>query len=122
MIHGGKMSLRILVADDHKLFRQGLISLMKAHEESVEVVGEAATGSDTVRLTEQLRPDVVLMDIFMPDGDGLEATREITARFPETPVVMLTSSEDDEHLFDAVRLGASGCRRAVQSAEGRHAW
>jgi DNA-binding NarL/FixJ family response regulator len=102
------MTIRILVADDHKLFRQGLISLMLTHDDLVEVVGEAATGNEAVQMAAQLQPDVVLMDIYMPDGDGLQATREICSRFPKIAVVMLTSSEADEHLYEAVRLGASG--------------
>lgn len=102
------MKIRVLVADDHKLFRQGLISLMTTHEDMVEVVGEAASGDEVIRLTDELRPDVVLMDIYMPNGDGLQATNEIKTRFPKTAVVMLTSSEKDEHLYEAVRLGASG--------------
>ena len=102
------MTIRILVADDHKLFRQGLISLMLTHDDLVEVVGEAATGNEAVQMAARLQPDVVLMDIYMPDGDGLQATREICSRFPKIAVVMLTSSEADEHLYEAVRLGASG--------------
>ena len=102
------MTIRVLIADDHTLFRQGLIGLMETREELVEVVGEASTGKETVRLVEDLRPDVVLMDIYMPDGDGLNATREIRTRFPDTRVVILTSSENDEHLYRAVQYGASG--------------
>lgn len=102
------MTIRVLIADDHTLFRQGLIGLMETREELVEVIGEAATGREAVQLVEQLRPDVVLMDIYMPDGNGLQATREIRARFPETKVVMLTSSENDEHLYQAVQHGAAG--------------
>jgi len=102
------MTIRVLVADDHKLFRQGLISLMRTHDDMVDVVGQAATGSEAVHMADVLRPDVVLMDIYMPDGDGLQATREIKTRFPKIAVVMLTSSESDKHLYEAVQLGASG--------------
>ena len=102
------MTIRVLVADDHKLFRQGLISLIRTRGDEVEVIGEAATGREAIRLAGQLRPDVVLMDIYMPQGDGLEATKEIRERFSDIAVVMLTSSEEDEHLYEAVRLGASG--------------
>lgn len=102
------MTIRVLVADDHKLFRQGLISLIRTRGDEVEVIGEAATGREAIRLAGQLRPDVVLMDIYMPQGDGLQATREILERFSDIAVVMLTSSEEDHHLYEAVRLGASG--------------
>ena len=102
------MTIKVLIADDHKLFRQGLISLMKTREDLVEVIGEAETGKDAVRLAEQLHPDVVLMDIYMPHGDGLKATKEIRERFPGIAVVILTASEKDEHLYEAVELGVSG--------------
>ncbi|MFN2273838.1 MAG: response regulator [Anaerolineales bacterium] len=100
--------IRVLIADDHKLFRQGLKSLMKTREDWVEVVAEASTGKEALELVEELRPDVVLMDIYMPEGDGLETTGQIRQRFPKTNVVMLTSSEEDEHLYQAVQLGAAG--------------
>ena len=102
------MTIKVLIADDHTLFRQGLIGLMETRDDLVEVVGEAATGRDVLRLVETLRPDVILMDIYMPDMDGLQATREVLARFPDTKVVMLTSSENDEHLFKAIHYGAAG--------------
>lgn len=102
------MKIKILVVDDHKLFRQGLISLMQTHDDLVEVVGEAETAKEAVQLTQILHPDVVLMDIYMPLGSGLTALKEIRQQFPDTSVIMLTSSEDDDHLYEAVRLGAAG--------------
>lgn len=102
------MTIKVLVADDHKLFRQGLISLMKTRDDLVDVVGEAETGEDAIRLTEQLHPNVILMDIYMPKMDGLQAAAEIRARFPDVAIVMLTSSERDGHLYEAVKIGVSG--------------
>lgn len=102
------MTIRVLIADDHKLFRQGLISLMKTRKDLVEVVGEAETGEEAIRLAERLKPDVILMDIFMPQVDGLQAAKVIHARFPEIAIVILTSSERDGHLYEAVQLGVSG--------------
>jgi DNA-binding NarL/FixJ family response regulator len=102
------MKIRVLIADDHKLFRQGLISLMKTRDDLVEVIGEAETGEEVIRLAERLQPDVILMDIYMPQVDGLQAAKEIRARFPDIAIVMLTSSERDGHLYEAVQLGVSG--------------
>ncbi|MCZ7673042.1 MAG: response regulator transcription factor [Chloroflexi bacterium] len=102
------MTIKIVVADDHKLFRQGLIGLMRAHDDMVEVIGEAASGQEAVQLAQQLRPDVILMDIQMPNGDGLQATRQIRETLPDVAVVILTASESDEHLYEAIRLGAAG--------------
>lgn len=102
------MTIRVLIADDHKLFRQGLISLMKTREDLVEVVGEAETGQKAVQMAEELKPDIVLLDIYMPDGNGLEAARAIRAKIPQTAIVMLTSSELDEHLNEAVKIGVEG--------------
>lgn len=100
--------LRVLVADDHRLFRQGLIGLMQTRRDLIEVVGEAATGREALSQAQHLRPDVVLMDIQMPDGDGLTATAQLRQSLPGTAVVILTASELDEHLYAAVQLGTAG--------------
>lgn len=102
------LPMKVLVVDDHRLFRQGLISLMNTRPDLVEIVGQAETGREAVRLIGQLRPDLVLMDIFMPDGDGLTATRKIRREYPDVKIVMLTSSEEDAHVHDAVKLGVVG--------------
>lgn len=102
------MAIKVLIADDHKLFRQGLISLMKTEDGLVEVVGEAETCMEAIRLAEHLRPDIILLDIYMPDCSGLEAARTIRTRVPEVAIVMLTSSELDEHLNEAVSIGVAG--------------
>ena len=102
------MTIQVLIADDHKLFRQGLISLIKTREDFVQVIGEAETGEEAVRLTKELAPDIVLLDIYMPDLNGLEAARQIKRDVPDVDIVMLTSSEEDEHLKEAVGIGVSG--------------
>jgi DNA-binding NarL/FixJ family response regulator len=102
------MTIKVLIADDHKLFRQGLIGLMKTRDDLVDVIGEAETGEDAIRLAEELHPDVILMDIYMPQMDGLQAAKEIHTRFPQIAIVMLTSSERDGHLYEAVQVGVSG--------------
>lgn len=100
--------LTVLIADDHKLFRQGLISLMKTRQDLVKVVGEAETGTEAVSLAQRLHPDIILMDIYMPERNGIEAARQIRNEHPEIAIVILTSSESDEHLRQAVSLGISG--------------
>lgn len=102
------MTIKVLIADDHKLFRQGLIGLMRTREDLVDVIGEAETGEEAVRLAGDLHPDVILMDIYMPQMDGLQAAKEIHVRYPEIAIVMLTSSERDGHLYEAVHVGVSG--------------
>lgn len=98
--------MRVLLADDHPLFRDGVRSLLQAR--GVEVVGEAGDGQEAVEAALRLRPDVVLMDISMPRMDGLEATRLIKARLPQVKIVMLTVSDEDRTLFEAVKGGAQG--------------
>ncbi|HKR62278.1 MAG TPA: response regulator transcription factor [Thermoanaerobaculia bacterium] len=98
--------MRILIADDHALFRDGLRSLLLA--QGHEVVGEAKNGREAIELTHSLKPDLVLMDISMPEVTGIEATREIMATLPETKVVILTASDEEATLFDAIKSGAQG--------------
>jgi len=98
--------MRVLIADDHPLFRDGLRSLLEAR--GIDVVGEARNGREAVEQTKRLRPDVVLMDLNMPEVGGLAATRLISAEQPEAKVVVLTASEDDTDLFEAIKSGAQG--------------
>ena len=100
-------SIRILIADDHEVVRIGLSSLLD-RQPGFRVVGQAASGQEAIKLARVLRPDVVVLDIRMPDGSGTDACRAITAEAPGTPVVMLTSYADEEALFDAISAGASG--------------
>ncbi|HTH94663.1 MAG TPA: response regulator transcription factor [Rhodocyclaceae bacterium] len=97
--------IRVLIADDQALIRRGM-SLILAAEHDIEVVGQAADGAEAVMLTLQLRPDVVLMDLHMPRKGGVIATREITSQLPNTRVMVLTTFDTDEMVFDAVRAGA----------------
>ena len=96
----------MLLADDHALLREGLVSLLRTRD--IEVVGQASDGSEAVALARELRPDVVLIDLTMPGLGGLEATRLIKAELPEIKVVILTVSEADADLFEAIRSGAHG--------------
>ena len=100
-------AIRLLLVDDHPLFRKGLARLFEK-DRAFTVVGEAADGADAIRKAQALAPDLVLMDIHMPGVDGLEATRAIAAELPKTRVVMLTVSEEDKDLFDAIACGAYG--------------
>ncbi|HKI06049.1 MAG TPA: response regulator transcription factor [Thermoanaerobaculia bacterium] len=98
--------MRILIADDHTLFRESLRSLLASR--GLEIVGEAREGREAVELARSLRPDIVLMDLAMPGLDGLAATRLISAEMPEVKVVVLTGSDDDAQLFEAIKSGAQG--------------
>ena len=106
--------IRILIADDHPVFRFGLRALLEA-ESCTQVAGEAKTGQEAVELAASLDPDVVLMDINMPHLNGIEATRRIVARQPETAVLIITMF-DDERMFAAMRAGARGY--LLKGAEG----
>ncbi|HYI15048.1 MAG TPA: response regulator transcription factor [Thermomicrobiales bacterium] len=98
--------MRVLIADDHALFRDGLKSLLDAR--GVDVVAEARNGREAVSLARQHNPEIVLMDLTMPEMTGLEATRMISADLPDVKVVVLTASEDDADLFEAIKSGAQG--------------
>jgi len=99
--------IRVLIADDQALVRGGFHSIL-AGQEDIEVVGETADGNETVELVERLQPDVVLMDIRMPGIDGLEATRRIVARGIATRVLVLTTFDVDDYVYEAMKAGASG--------------
>lgn len=98
--------MRVLLADDHALFRAGIASLLGAW--GLEVVGQAGDGKEAVDLARQLRPDLVLMDIGMPGVNGLQATGLIKAELPETKIVIVTASDEDADLFEAIKAGAEG--------------
>jgi DNA-binding NarL/FixJ family response regulator len=98
---------RVLIADDDELMRAGLVELLSG-EASIEVVGQARTGREAVERARRLSPDVVLMDVRMPDLDGIAATAELADKVPDAKVVILTTFEQDEYIFGALRAGASG--------------
>jgi DNA-binding NarL/FixJ family response regulator len=101
------MTIRIVVADDHSIVREGLRALISAVP-GYELVGAVGTGREAVRAAVTLRPDVLVMDINMPDGSGLAATREVSKVAPEVAVLMLTMFDDDDSVFAAMRAGALG--------------
>ncbi len=100
-------TIHVLIADDHAVFRWGLRTILGS-EPDMEVVGEAATGQEVLERAAELRPDVILMDIQMPQVNGIEATRRIREADPQAGVVVLTMFEDDESVFSAMRAGARG--------------
>lgn len=104
---GDARPVRVLVADDHRLFREGVASLLERVPD-ITLVGEAGSGEDALRLTGELGPDVVLMDLSMPGMGGVDATRALTQKHPEAAVLVLTMLEDDESVFAALEAGARG--------------
>jgi DNA-binding NarL/FixJ family response regulator len=101
------VTIRVLIADDQALFRRGLYVVLGT-EDYIEVVGEAANGEEAVALAAEMVPDVVLMDVRMPRMNGIEAARLIRADNPATKIVMLTVSDDEDDLYEAVKAGANG--------------
>lgn len=99
--------IRVLIVDDHALYRRGLLTVLTT-EDGIEVVGEAADGLEAVVRAEETLPDVIVMDVGMPKRGGIEACRAIKQRVPSARILMLTSSDDEDDLFEAVRAGANG--------------
>jgi DNA-binding NarL/FixJ family response regulator len=99
--------MKIIICDDQAIVRDGLVMLLKL-EKDVQIIGTAEDGAQVVELVEKERPDLVLMDLKMPIMNGVEATRRIKARFPEIKVLVLTTYDDDQWVFDAIQAGASG--------------
>jgi two-component system NarL family response regulator len=100
-------AIMVLICDDHALFRRGLMMVLES-EDGVEVVGEAEDGEEAVRQAEELTPDVVLMDVRMPGVSGIDAARAIAETVPSTRILMLTVSDEEDDLYDAIKAGATG--------------
>ncbi len=103
----GELPIRVLVVDDHDMVRRGLAILIRAFDD-LELIGNAANGAEAVRIVEQHRPHVVLMDMIMPEMDGIEATKLIRQKYPDVQVVALTSAKDEDLLQSMIDAGAAG--------------
>jgi len=99
--------IRVLIADDHALFREGILAILKSVPD-IKIVGEAGTGQEALALASKLIPDLILMDIQMPDLNGVEATRLILNTYPDVGIIIITMLDDDESLFSAMSAGARG--------------
>ena len=103
----GEERIRVLIVDDHDVVRQGLATFLELHDD-IELVGEASNGVEAVDMAGQLLPDVVLMDLVMPEMDGIAATEKIHASYADMKVIVLTSFTDDDKVFPAIKAGAAG--------------
>ncbi|GIN73824.1 DNA-binding response regulator [Bacillus sp. J14TS2] len=101
------MTIQVLIADDHHVVRRGLVFFLQTQKD-IQIVGEAKNGKEAVKLTMELKPDVVLMDLVMPVMDGIDATAKIKEMQPETEILILTSFSDQDHVIPAIEAGASG--------------
>ncbi|MBN8209156.1 response regulator transcription factor [Bacillus sp. NTK071] len=99
--------MKLLLADDHLMVRKGLRLFLQSQPD-IEIIGEASTGLEAVTLAEQLQPDVVLMDLIMPEMDGIEATKQLKQKYPGMKIIILTSFSDQDHVLPAIRAGAEG--------------
>ncbi|MBD7945524.1 MULTISPECIES: response regulator [Psychrobacillus] len=99
--------IRVLIADDHHVVRRGLMFFLKTQKD-MDIVGEATNGKEAVELTETLKPDIILMDLVMPEMDGIQATKRIKVKYPSIQILMLTSFSDRDHVIPALKAGASG--------------
>nr|WP_263325596.1 response regulator transcription factor [Neobacillus sp. Marseille-Q6967] len=101
------MGIRVLIADDHHVVRRGLAFFLRT-QPGIEIIGEAGNGKEAVELARKLKPDLILMDLVMPEMDGIEATKCIKSEIPEIKIMMLTSFSDQDHVIPALEAGASG--------------
>lgn len=99
--------IRVLIADDHHVVRRGLLFFLKTQKD-IEVIGEAKNGIEAVELVDALHPDIVLMDLVMPEMDGIQATKKIKGKWPQVHILMLTSFSDKDHVLPAIEAGAAG--------------
>jgi DNA-binding NarL/FixJ family response regulator len=104
---GSEMAIRVFLVDDQALFLEGLETLLSVHKD-IQVVGQASNGQEAIDVAARIQPDVILMDIRMPILDGVRATRRLTKSLPQCRVIVLTTFDDDEYIFDALRAGAVG--------------
>ena len=104
---GMEKQIRVVIADNHRLFREGLCLILK-HEESIQIIGEAVNGLQTVNVVKDLKPDVVLLDIRMPEMDGIQIIPSIRHKSPKTKALMLTNTMDEDRIFKSLKVGAKG--------------